>query len=79
MDAPIDQPVASPPAPAKQGPIDNHDVADWKNRFNHTLGNASDVINSKSGVDAQDWHSGFFSCCTPIDICKSLAAQLNGK
>ena len=76
MDGPVDHSVAPPaPAPAKGGPIDNHDVDDWKNRFNHVLGNAGEVINSKSSGDAQEWSSGFFGCCNPIDTCKSICTQ----
>jgi len=66
MAAPYDQTAQ---APAKQGPINDHDVEDWKNRFNHVLGNAGEVINSKSPAEAQDFQNAFFGCCAPIDLC----------
>jgi hypothetical protein len=77
MDGPIDhQPVAAAP-PAKAGPVDNKDVEEWKNRFNHVLGNAGEVVNSKASADAGDWSSGFFGCCNPIDTCMFDAEIVN--
>jgi hypothetical protein len=74
MSAPVETPLTQP-APAnsaaKSGPISDHDVADWKDRFNQVLGNAGETINSKSAGDAQEWSNGFFSCCSPIDTCET--------
>jgi hypothetical protein len=76
MSAPVDQTVPAQQAPvngapANAGPINDNDVNDWKERFNHVLGNAGETINSKSPEHAQDWTNGFFSCCSPIDTCKA--------
>jgi hypothetical protein len=72
MSAPIDQaPVQPGPAKAANaGPISDNDVNDWKERFNHVLGNAGETINSKSPEHAQDWSNSFFSCLSPIDTCE---------
>jgi hypothetical protein len=53
------------------GPIDNHDVNDWKNRFNEVLAKPGDVINSSSPADAREYQSSFFGCFNPIDTCKT--------
>jgi hypothetical protein len=65
--------MSAPPAQAQNthnnGPIDDKDVQEWSSRFNHTLGNLGEVINSKAPESAQDWTSGFFSCFNPLDLC----------
>jgi hypothetical protein len=55
--------------PAKPGPIDDRDVAEWKDRVNECCKKPGDVINSKSGPDARPWHAGLFDCFNPIDTC----------
>jgi len=75
MSVPVDHaqvpvaPAAPAPAPANAGPINDHDIEDWKNRFNTVLGNAGETINSKSAEGAQGWSNQFFGCCSPIDLC----------
>ncbi|KAK0709349.1 PLAC8 family-domain-containing protein [Lasiosphaeria miniovina] len=56
-------------APAKPSPINDHDVEDWKTRFNDVLARPSEHINSKSPPTAAPWHNSFFACLTPIDTC----------
>lgn len=63
---------ASAPAPTAQpsnGPINDRDVEDWKNRFNEVLAKPSEHVNSKSPESAQPWGSAFFGCFNPIDTC----------
>jgi len=67
--APVAAPAAAPAAANGTGPINDRDVEDWKNRFNHVLGNAGETVNSKSAADAQPWTNSFFGCCSPIDTC----------
>lgn len=74
MDASAPAPAAATPAPAaavppKQGPLNNADVEDWKNRINDVLARPSEHVNSKSPEDAGAWHSAFFGCFSPIDTC----------
>ncbi|KAF2431900.1 PLAC8-domain-containing protein [Tothia fuscella] len=59
-------PVAA--VPAKQGPIDNKDVDDWKNRFNAALANPQEIT-GPAAHDARPWHAGMFECFSPIDTC----------
>lgn len=65
------------PAPAKAGPINDHDVEQWKNRFNEVLAKPSEHVNSKSPADAREWQTGFFGCCSPIDTCKISTRNQN--
>lgn len=58
----------SAPAPTS-GPINDHDVAEWKDRLNVVLAKPSEVVNSKSPATAQPWHESFFGCFSPIDLC----------
>lgn len=57
------------PQPASSGPIDNHDVEDWKQRFNTVLAKPSEHVKSASPATAQSWHNSLFGCCSPIDLC----------
>lgn len=57
------------PQPASSGPIDNHDVEDWKQRFNTVLAKPSEHVKSASPATAQPWHNSLFGCCSPIDLC----------
>lgn len=61
--------MADPSSNAQNGPIDQKDVDEWKNRFNDVLARPSEHINSKSPVESQSWFSGFFDCFNPIDTC----------
>jgi len=54
---------------AAAGPINDHDVEDWKKRFNDVLAKPGDHVNSKSPEGAQSWTSGLFDCFNPIDLC----------
>ncbi|EFY86987.1 DUF614 domain protein [Metarhizium acridum CQMa 102] len=65
--APTPAPAAT--QPANNGPIDQADLDDWKNRFNHVLSRSGEVVNSKSPESAQSWAAGFFDCFSPIDTC----------
>jgi Cys-rich protein (TIGR01571 family) len=51
------------------GPINNNDIEDWKNRFNEVLAKPGDHINAPEHENSRDWNSGFFGCCSPIDTC----------
>ncbi|KAK2604073.1 hypothetical protein N8I77_007032 [Diaporthe amygdali] len=57
------------PQRASPGPIDNHDVEDWKQRFNTVLAKPSEHVKSASPPTAQAWRSSFFRCCSPVDLC----------
>ncbi|KAK8927955.1 Protein PLANT CADMIUM RESISTANCE 2 [Metarhizium anisopliae] len=65
--APTPAPAAA--QPANNGPVDQADLDDWKNRFNHVLSRSGEVVNSKSPESAQSWAAGFFDCFNPIDTC----------
>jgi hypothetical protein len=62
-------PTPAPAAAAANGPIDQADLDDWKNRFNDVLSRSGEVVNSKSAETAQSWSAGFFDCFNPIDTC----------
>ncbi|KAK7699023.1 hypothetical protein SLS64_011936 [Diaporthe eres] len=57
------------PQPASPGPIDNHDIEDWKQRLNTVLAKPSEHVKSASPPTAQAWHNSLFGCCSPIDLC----------
>ena len=70
--APAAAPAAATNAPTaghSNGPIDEHDLNDWKARFNDVLARPGEHINSKSPEASQPWHAGFFDCFNPIDTC----------
>jgi hypothetical protein len=77
MSAPVEQqqqqqpvPAAPAAAPAQgAGPIDHNDMNDWMNRFNEVLSKSGEHINQKSPEDSREWHSSFFGCFDPIDLC----------
>ena len=51
------------------GPINDRDMEDWKNRFNEVLAKPSEHINQKSPEDAGAWNASFCGCFDPIDTC----------
>ncbi|KAH8882283.1 PLAC8-domain-containing protein [Thozetella sp. PMI_491] len=51
------------------GPVNDRDVEDWKNRLNEVFAKPGEVVNSKSPESSQPWLSGFFDCFNPIDLC----------
>jgi len=55
--------------PNQNGPLNDKDVDHWKTRINDVLARPSEHVNSKSPEDAQPWHSSFFGCFDPIDLC----------
>ncbi|KAJ9138401.1 PLAC8 family-domain-containing protein [Pleurostoma richardsiae] len=59
----------SAPAQTSNGPINDRDVEDWKNRVNAVLAKPGDVVNSRSPESAQSWTTSFFGCFDPIDLC----------
>jgi len=73
-DAPVAAPantttVSAGPAGSGSGAVDDKDVEHWKTKINAVLSKPGDHINSKSPEGSQSWHSGFFECFNPIDLC----------
>ena len=66
--APQSQPHTQPGA-ASQGPINDADVAEWKNRFNDVLARPSEHLNSKSPENAEPWTSNFWHFFNPLETC----------
>lgn len=54
---------------SSSGPIDSHDIEDWKQRLNTVLAKPGDHVKSSSPATAQAWHNSLFGCCSPIDLC----------
>jgi hypothetical protein len=87
-EAPATQPMGAPPqavAPVhdpahvgskSSGPIDDKDINDWKDRFNKTFANVGETVNSKSPVEAQEYTTAFFGCCSPIETCKFIMMHI---
>ncbi|EON96358.1 putative plac8 family protein [Phaeoacremonium minimum UCRPA7] len=70
--APAPAPAPAPaqaPAHASTGPINDHDIEDWKRRVNEVLAKPGDVVKSKSPESAGGWNNSFFGCFNPIDLC----------
>jgi hypothetical protein len=61
--------MSAPAQTTSSGPVNDRDVEDWKKRINEVLAKPSEAINSRSPEDAQAWHTGFFDCFNPIDLC----------
>jgi Cys-rich protein (TIGR01571 family) len=51
------------------GAVDDKDVEHWKTKINAVLSKPGEYVNSKSPEGSQAWHSGFFECFNPIDLC----------
>lgn len=48
--------------------VHKDDVADWVERLNQVLAKP-ELVTAPTGANAQPWHTKFFECFKPIDLC----------
>lgn len=56
-------------------PGQHDDVQDWMTRLQGALNNP-ETVTAPTSAGAQPWHTEFFSCFSPIDICQSLRVRM---
>jgi Cys-rich protein (TIGR01571 family) len=66
---PVAQPAAAPAGGAAGGPVDDQDIAHWKQRISGVLAKPSEHLNAKAPESAAPWHASFLECFNPIDLC----------